>query len=1081
MKYGRRDSSSKSTVKWLVVAGIALAGCNGSGTANSISGVNNTTGPQMTSVRYIDIDADGIDADDIVVISFDRVVTITSNTVSAFQFASSLDTFGTDALMTQSVPNSTSVEVTLGSAPDFSITSSRINIRSSLTLNIRDTSGVPARVLTNNLSLTDFSAMAPTIIRAVYVDSDLSGSVNVGDEVLCEFNKPISVPLGATVADNFALSVTSDSFGASPSLRAFRNEEPNRGAVITLGAGAVLTVTGTFDSTIISAGSPSNIRTGPVGTVSITDTSSGGVLIANDIDVDLALNPSTLFRTGAAGSLFPGNVDSSAPDVSAHGFFRSAGVSHYDGTLVIGGNSFSIDVLFVADTDNNRVLIFEDKPTGSNADATAVLGQPDLYSNLPNQSDETDPAPAGDTLWGPQDVHFSAASNQLFVSDTLNNRVLVYSDVFDGTTGMYNLADGQAADLVVGQTGFSGGDPNQGGSLPTSRTLSAPGGLHARGGQLAVADAGNHRVLIWSSLPTTNNEAASTVLGQADFITGIANRGGAVAANTLNEPADVFLDPGMRVFGVTNGAILIADTGNNRVLLFSSASPTTGSAAQVALGQGALTTATAGTTLATLDGPTGVTALDGAGGATTGRIWVADRNNHRVMAYTFNPDTASGSGTSEPQTGMAAADALGQALDTDSGENRGSATVTAAANSYAFPTRLNVSEESESNLLVADRDNDRVLDFSTLPVADATIPVIVHGQSSFTTSQAKGHLLNHPTAIATTAGKLIVTDSLNHRVVIYNTVPASGSPTPDVVLGQANINVTLANQGLGAPTAATLNEPEGVATDGTRLVVADTGNNRVLVYSAIPTTDGFGAGLGELQAVLGQPNATSSLANNGGLSAARMSGPTAVVISGVQLIVCDRENHRVLIFDDVTAVATGDSADIVIGQNDFVSNSPNQGDAVRATTLNEPSGVAVVGGVLYVADEANNRVLGYLTVPTSNGRPANFALGQTSLTAAVAGTTSRLMRGPTAIGSDGESLVVADTGNHRVLFYADVPLSTGVVATAALGQPSTSVGLPNQGGDIPNTNSLNHPRGLFSDGLDVWVADQMNSRLVRFR
>jgi hypothetical protein len=42
------------------------------------------------------------------------------------------------------------------------------------------------------------------------------------------------------------------------------------------------------------------------------------------------------------------------------------------------------------------------------------------------------------------------------------------------------------------------------------------------------------------------------------------------------------------------------------------------------------------------------------------------------------------------------------------------------------------------------------------------------------------------------------------------------------------------NQGLGAPTAGTLNRPFGVWSDGTRLIVGDWENNRILVYDAFP-------------------------------------------------------------------------------------------------------------------------------------------------------------------------------------------------------------------------------------------------------
>ena len=61
-----------------------------------------------------------------------------------------------------------------------------------------------------------------------------------------------------------------------------------------------------------------------------------------------------------------------------------------------------------------------------------------------------------------------------------------------------------------------------------------------------MADAGNHSVLIWNTPPTVNGAPADLVLGQAAFNGSTSNRGGAPAADTLNNPFGVWTD------GVTN-------------------------------------------------------------------------------------------------------------------------------------------------------------------------------------------------------------------------------------------------------------------------------------------------------------------------------------------------------------------------------------------------------------------------------------------------------------------------------------------------------------------------------------------------
>src|SRR3989338_1711479 len=54
--------------------------------------------------------------------------------------------------------------------------------------------------------------------------------------------------------------------------------------------------------------------------------------------------------------------------------------------------------------------------------------------------------------------------------------------------------------------------------------------------------------------------------------------------------------------------------------------------------------------------------------------------------------------------------------------------------------------------------------------------------------------------------------------------------------------------------------------------------------------------------VVGQPDFTSSTANNGGRSARTLSSPDGVFSDGHRLFIADRNNHRVLIYNTVPAV-----------------------------------------------------------------------------------------------------------------------------------------------------------------------------------
>jgi hypothetical protein len=79
---------------------------------------------------------------------------------------------------------------------------------------------------------------------------------------------------------------------------------------------------------------------------------------------------------------------------------------------------------------------------------------------------------------------------------------------------------------------------------------------------------------------------------------------------------------------------------------------------------------------------------------------------------------------------------------------------------------------------------------------------------------------------------LVLADTRNHRVLIWNRAPRGNHP-PDLVLGQKDFFRNSPGDELDQ-----MNWPVGVATDGTRLVVADCWNNRLLVWSKFPTANG---------------------------------------------------------------------------------------------------------------------------------------------------------------------------------------------------------------------------------------------------
>ncbi|MBE7382354.1 MAG: hypothetical protein F6J95_013210 [Leptolyngbya sp. SIO1E4] len=202
------------------------------------------------------------------------------------------------------------------------------------------------------------------------------------------------------------------------------------------------------------------------------------------------------------------------------------------------------DGMAVGDAWNHRVLIWHRVPTDSHTPADVVLGQADFTQNSPNRGEAE---AASDRLHWPYGVFFHDGC--LYVADTGNRRVLVWHGI--------PQSHGQPADQVLGQETFNTRNENGGGS-PTAASMRWPHSLTLWQGHLVVADAGNNRLMIWSGVPTQNNEPCRVVLGQGNFEAVELNRGEYFPTDrSLNMP-----------YGVTavGDWLLTADTANSRLI-----------------------------------------------------------------------------------------------------------------------------------------------------------------------------------------------------------------------------------------------------------------------------------------------------------------------------------------------------------------------------------------------------------------------------------------------------------------------------------------------------------------------------------
>ena len=326
------------------------------------------------------------------------------------------------------------------------------------------------------------------------------------------------------------------------------------------------------------------------------------------------------------------------------------------------------------------------------------------------------------------------------------------------------------------------------------------------------------------------------------------------------------------------------------------------------------------------------------------------------------------------------------------------------------------------------------------------------------------------------------------------------------VLGQANFDTTT-----GGTSATTFTTPTAVASDGKSMVVADTQNNRVLIWLSIPSP---GSNAQPADVVLGAPDMKTVIYASG-ISAKSLLGPQGVWIQDGRLFVADTRNHRVLVWNSIPRTNQA-PADYVLGQKDFTSTSEqfvNQNPVTAdAKHLLNPVSVTSDGTRLFVSDLGYNRVLIWSTIPTTTQAAADIVLGQPDMTSSTANNSSKLcastgtttdsagktvtlypprcestVQFPRYALSDGKRLFLADGGDDRVMIWNTLPTKNGQPADLVLGQPdlladiisdNSSFFSPNLGRGAPNTTRT--PTSLAWDGTNLLVATPYDRRVLVF-
>jgi uncharacterized protein (TIGR03437 family) len=661
------------------------------------------------------------------------------------------------------------------------------------------------------------------------------------------------------------------------------------------------------------------------------------------------------------------------------------------------------------------------------------------------------------------------------------------------------------------------GNPN----LVEGRELFGPQGIavdnNASPPIVYVADTGNNRVLAWKNAASFSNGAmADLVIGQPDRFSTVAQGPGIGTFST-----GLFNPTGL---AVRNGDLYVVDSGNNRVLRYPKPfSQTTQVFPDLYIGQPSLSSRAPNYPNGLVSAQ-GIVLLSGNQAFraniafdSAGNLWMTDPGNRRVLRFRA-ADVAKGGGgySADVEIGQMDFVSTQNALDPN---NANSQLVT---NQFAVPS--GIAFDAAGNLFVSDSDlpttslPGRVLVFTPpfLPnsyISAARIMGVLTQSASGTVppqAQQDRTLMYDPEGIFMLPNNqgIGVVEYYSSRILIFDPYTlwpdanTSFSPQAKTIIGQANSCVAYparacraANNGNPSPSASTLAGPVAAALAGTDLLIADTGNNRVI---AMPQQAGAYVSANR---VLGQDRFdTFSINLIEGREFAFVSqnaqgscADAALAIDNTgdtpHLYVADPCNNRVLGFKDVRKLTPGVTADIVIGQPDMqtaLCNYPS-GDLNQPTksSLCRPIGLLVdAGGNLYVADSGNGRVLRFPAPFAHQGglQAADRVVGQANFSSApITDPSDHTMAAPYGLAFSGvNGLLVSDVQHNRVLFFpmanGDLTSPQGEAATKVFGQP-----LFNKDDKGTDDTAMNGPHHLAGDSSGrPYVVDTGNNRVMIF-
>lgn len=304
------------------------------------------------------------------------------------------------------------------------------------------------------------------------------------------------------------------------------------------------------------------------------------------------------------------------------------------------------------------------------------------------------------------------------------------------------------------------------------------------------------------------------------------------------------------------------------------------------------------------------------------------------------------------------------------------------------------------------------------------------------------HFLAAPGKIAVGSGRVVISDTLHHRIVI-----AKETGVVEKIVGSGS-------KGLidGEADEAAFNAPQGVVFGDGKLYVADTGNHVIreidLRSWRVTTIAGNGKMESHRQSIF---DATSI----------GLRSPWALALKADKLYIAMAGNHQIWRLD----LKKGKIRPWAGTGQESIDDG-----VIRRATFSQPSGLSLRGNVLFVADAEVSAVrkidLDKERVETLVGSGL-FDFGDVD-----GDFDDAKLQHVLGVAAAGSGIVyIADTYNHK-LKKLDLR-KRKVVTVAGTGKPGKGLG-------NALSAALNEPGGLAMFNNDVLIADTNNDRIVRY-